>query len=545
MFIDARDIETSTNVEADICIVGGGIAGLTIARKLSESGIRSTVIESGGFSPDNATRDLYRGESLNLGYQFADGCRSRFLGGSSNCWGGFCRPFAEHDFERRDWVRNSGWPFGKQELVPYYDEARRFLQLGPDEYGVDYWTRAINRADVRRIPLKTGKVLDAVSHFSNAIKMGDQQRDELASSERINVLLHASASEIRLSDDRARVTQLEVKTLTGRRFSIGARHFILAAGGIENARLMLSSNRQMTDGVGNGNDLVGRYFMDHSRVISGFVQFSKQWPFNRLYDLKFQYRQRKLAVNNVSIAAQLFPSPEVQAQEGLLNSLVWFDSVMPGERSAAAEAFRRMKHRLERKEKPGSTLIEDAWTMAAKPKDWISYAIGFKFNVRSMVRGVRMQAMVESEPDPSSRVTISPANRDALGMPRVLVDWRLSDSVKRTFDRSFELVKTELESNGLARVDLDPPIASAGWPETFEREGTWHHMGTTRMHASPRQGVVDQDCRVHGIANLFVAGSSVFPTVSSNFPTLTLVALALRLSRTLIAEQQSIPSIAS
>jgi choline dehydrogenase-like flavoprotein len=116
-------------------------------------------------------------------------------------------------------------------------------------------------------------------------------------------------------------------------------------------------------------------------------------------------------------------------------------------------------------------------------------------------------------------------------MPRVRVDWRLDGNVKRTFDRMFALFRDELEANNIARVDLDPQIGEGDWPETFDREGNWHHMGTTRMHDSPRQGVVDRNCLIHGMKNLYVAGSSVFPTVSADFPTITLTALALRLSR--------------
>ena len=150
-----------------------------------------------------------------------------------------------------------------------------------------------------------------------------------------------------------------------------------------------------------------------------------------------------------------------------------------------------------------------------------------------------MQATVEAPPDPESRVTLSSV-RDRLNMPRVRVNWRLGPNVTRTFDRMFALVRDELESNNIAKVDLDPQIGEGPWPETFDREGNWHHMGTTRMHDSPREGVVDRNCLIHGMTNLYVAGSSVFPTVSSDFPTITLTALALRLAK-YIAGQISRP----
>src|ERR1019366_8612619 len=143
MFLDARKVESATTITTEVCIIGGGIAGLVIARDLSSLKIESCVIESGGFEPDDETRDLYRGECVGLPYDFADGCRSRFLGGSSNCWGGWWRPMDPFDYERRSWVAHSGWPFGPQELAPYYERAQGELQLGINNYDTGYWTKAI------------------------------------------------------------------------------------------------------------------------------------------------------------------------------------------------------------------------------------------------------------------------------------------------------------------------------------------------------------------------------------------------------------------
>jgi choline dehydrogenase-like flavoprotein len=170
------------------------------------------------------------------------------------------------------------------------------------------------------------------------------------------------------------------------------------------------------------------------------------------------------------------------------------------------------------------------WTIAKHPLQSAGFCVARVFQPQFLISGVRMQATVEAAPDPESRITLSTA-KDRLNMPRVRVNWRLGSLVKRTFDRMFALVRDELESNNIARVDLDPEIGEGAWPDTFDREGNWHHMGTTRMHDSPRKGVVDRNCLIHGMTNLYVAGSSVFPTVSSDFPTITLTALALRLSK--------------
>ena len=168
-----------------------------------------------------------------------------------------------------------------------------------------------------------------------------------------------------------------------------------------------------------------------------------------------------------------------------------------------------------------------------RPADAMSYALAHVAASRRLVKSVTMEMIVETEPDPASRVELSD-ELDALGMHRVKIDWRLTDTVIRTVDRTFELIAKELEAKKLATVKLDSSIAARGWPGDLE--GTYHHMGTTRMHDSPRHGVVDSTCQVHGIANLHIAGSSVFPTTSSNHPTMTLVALSLRLAERLVEQ---------
>ncbi|HEX8957238.1 MAG TPA: FAD-dependent monooxygenase, partial [Burkholderiaceae bacterium] len=123
MFIDTRSVEQGVNVDTAVCIIGGGAAGISLALEMDKKGIDCCLLESGGFDADDETRDLCRGRDTGLPYMFADGCRGRFLGGSSNCWGGWCRPLDPWDFDRRDWIAHSGWPFGLDELSPYYRRA--------------------------------------------------------------------------------------------------------------------------------------------------------------------------------------------------------------------------------------------------------------------------------------------------------------------------------------------------------------------------------------------------------------------------------------
>ena len=535
MFIDTRRVEQGTVIQTTVCIIGGGVAGITLAMELEKKGIDVCLLESGGFAPDSGTRDLYRGEDVGeWRYNFADGSRSRFLGGSSNCWGGWCRPLDPWDFEKRDWIAHSGWPFGLDELTPYYDRTHALLKLGPNNFEPDFWERSIGRPDVRRMPLVTGKVRDTISQFSPPARFGKMYREALKRSQRIRVFLYANAVNIDTDNPATNVTRIQVATLTGRHMQVTATQYVLATGGIENARLLLASNKVQPCGLGNGNDLVGRFFMDHPRLFSGSIHFAAQWARNKLSDVKYHYMNAAVAAHGTHIAHQFALTPEVLEQEGLLNARVWFSSIFPGEGSEGAQALFRIKQALLKKDQEDWSLTRDVLTMIAHPLDTLGYGYTRLFQPRWLIRGVKFQLIVEPEPNPDSRVMLSPSQKDRLGMSRVRVDWRLTSKVQRTFDRTLAIMADEMHRSGVARVELDPPIEGGKWPSDIE--GTWHHMGTTRMHDSPKQGVVDRNCKVHGLSNLFVAGSSVFPTAGANFPTITLAALAFRLSEHLASE---------
>lgn len=543
MFIDTRQVDDGKALIVTVCIIGGGVAGLTLARELEKAGVDTCVLESGGFEPDDDTRDLYRGDATGVDYMFADGCRARFLGGSSNCWGGWCRPLDRWDFEQRDWIPHSGWPFGLDEMATYYDRAHEVLKLGPVNFDPEFWEKAIGRDDVRRLPLASGRVRDTISQFSPPVRFGRHYRNELRQARHVRVFLHANVTEIVPDPLCTRISQVRVQTLEGKRMSVAARLFVLASGGIENARLLLASNRVMTAGLGNQNDLVGRYFMDHPRMLVGRVAFAPEWSRNKLYDIKYNYQNATVSAHGQNIAAQLALTPAAMEQEQVLNARVCFCSEFPGEGSEGAKALFRCKQALLKKEQPDWSLADDVATMSREPVNTFLYGFTRLFHPRALIRNVGFQVIVEPAPNPDSRVTLSAHKRDALGMPRVEVNWQIAPLVRRTADRTLALIARELQATGVARVDTGPSLEEHGWPSTFEKEGTWHHMGTTRMHDDERQGVVNRDCRVHGFGNFYIAGSSVFPTAGANFPTITLTALALRLADHIAAQLKSDSSV--
>ncbi|MFL9914489.1 GMC family oxidoreductase [Paraburkholderia fungorum] len=534
MFIDTRTVEHNTVIETTVCIIGGGVAGITLALEMSRAGVDTCMLESGGFGPDDETRDLYRGENVGLPYTFADGSRSRYFGGSSNCWGGWCRPLDPWDFEKRDWIAHSGWPFGLEELAPYYARTHELLKLGPQTFDPAYWEREIGRHDVRRIPLATGDMRDTVAQFSPPVRFGKAYRDELSRSSRVRVFLYANVQNIDADAQGTSVSRLQVATISGRKVTVTARIFVLATGGIENARLLLASNNVQKAGLGNANDLVGRYFMDHPRMMCGKVRFRPGNARNKLYDIKYHYQNAAVSAHGTKISSQFAPKQELMEREKLLNSRVWLYSRWYGEGTAGSEALIHCKEAVLQKDQPGRSLKTDIATMIAHPLHTVGYGLTRLLQWPALITDVTLQAIVEAVPDPDSRVTLSTDKYDRFGMPRVKVEWRLDEQVKRTFDKTFALLAQELQMAGIADVELDAPLEGRHWPAKLE--GTWHHMGTTRMHDSPREGVVDRDCKVHGMSNFYVAGSSVFPTVGANFPTITIAALSLRLAGHLVRQ---------
>lgn len=511
MFIDARGITEGAVLNTVVCIAGGGVAGISLALELTRAGIEVVLLESGGFTSDQATNDLYRGDNIGLPYNYDCEYRSRYLGGSSNCWGGWNRPLEPEDFTKRSWVPHSGWPIDQRDLEPYYARTHELLELGPVSFDAEFWGDAIAGPKTRRIPFGHSPVMDAYSQFSPPTRMGSVYRDRMATEPLLRVLLHANVVDIETDGSGRSVRQLDVATLNGNRFQVVAKHFVLAAGGIENARLLLAANRGRPRGLGNDFDQVGRYFMDHPRLQAGSIQLREGWKNNRLYDIKY-HKTRLLTAHDTAVATQFVLRPEVIEREQLLHARAWFRSVFLRENSPRVEALYRFAHD-DRKSGRVSRLARDA--------------LDRLFTSSPFLRGIRFEIIAEPDPNPDSRVTLS-RDKDALGMPRACVNWQLGPLVQKTIARTLQILSAELRRVGVADIALPELFPQAAWPADLL--GTWHHMGTTRMSESAENGVVDPHCRVHGMGNLYIAGSSVFPTGGGNFPTMTLTALALRLA---------------
>ena len=506
MLIDARQVENDSLLEADLAIVGAGPAGITLARAFAGSGQRVYLLESGGLAPDAETQGLYQGENAGIDYPLA-GSRLRYFGGSSGHWGGYCRPLDPIDFEVRDWVPHSGWPFGREALDPYYQAASEAVQVAPPRFeDLDYWRE---RTGEQLIDFRADRIHARFFQFSPPTYFGQVYRDELAQAADVSVLLHANVTNIAVVPSAESVSHLAVQTLTGRRFQVRARRYVLAAGGLENPRILLLSDDVVPAGLGNGHDLVGRFFMDHPHL-SGFAELVIADP-RRLPTI---YRSRVL-VDGRKAQVAYTPTADFLRSDRLLNA-----SFTMGVGKAYHDTDRAGLAADDTGDRANLEMLQAArcfLTNGPNPIDPTDPAfVGVQMGIG---------CACEAVPNPDSRVTLAETT-DALGLRRIRLDWQLTEQDRRSVVTHIRSLGREFAAAGIGR--LQRKVADDGqWP-TIVRGGN-HHMGTTRMSDDPTRGVVDRNCRVHGIDNLYIAGSSVFPTSGSANPTINIVALAYRL----------------
>jgi choline dehydrogenase-like flavoprotein len=523
-FRDARQLSAGTSLETEVCIVGAGAAGITLALSLRDAGCRVLLLESGGLEPEDETQALYQGENRGVPDYDPDVSRLRFFGGSTNHWAGWCRPLEPEDFKPADPSDPRTWPLSRADLDPYYRTAQTLCQLGPYNYDdLSPWLRASGMTalgfDPRR--LKT-----ALFQVSPPTRFGTTYHDDLEQAGNVSVFLHANVLELRTDETAKRVLGVRATSLDGPAFDVVARIVVLATGGLENARLLLLSNRVQTAGLGNAHDVVGRYFMDHPWLTgAGFAAFATPPPDLRLY-------LDETAVLGTSIFGALTPG---EADSGIGGFRIL---LRPSRRLVEGlNSLRTIARAIEQARLPPDGLWYHLSQVLADYDVVIDATYKTVFGTRTgpfdlpepgtgPIVGAFLDVNVEQFPNPASRVTLSDT-RDALGQNRLAVDWRPGVAEKRTIRRALELLAAEFGRLGVGRVRISAIPDGDTWPAALL--GSRHHLGTTRMSDNPRTGVVDATCRVHGVDNLYIAGSSVFPGSGFSNPTLTIVALAQRL----------------
>ena len=519
MFVDARSAPSGSVIETEVCIVGAGAAGIALAREFIDSGFRVILLESGGAEPDKATQDLYAGSDIGRPYDIFPTSRLRYFGGTTNHWGGvWCDLPTSLDFEMREDVPYSGWPFPLSYLEPWYRRAQPILKLGPYGYALSDW--GIEPSDIPE-PFRGPHFVCQVLQQGPATRFGPEYGPQLRQARDLSVYLHANALRFDDSDDGGAVRQVSVGVLPDGRFTVRARIYVLAAGGIENARLLLLSESEAGIGLGNDRDLVGRFFMLHVEYSGGPIVLT-----DRNADLTFQTGEQGAQYNRLGVTRRFVSYIRLSDETKRQLKLPAFRARFQYPRIPEVDALTRLVQRTR-----GADKLHDLGSVIRKFPAVATYI------ARRMVHGrnkptapvapIPLNCTSEQMPNPESRIGLG-EDLDALGLRKVIVDWRLTAEDRRGMAAANRLLGAELARGGFGLLQSTVPEDDSEWPQ--DMRGDQHHIGTTRMHRDPSMGVVDENCRVHGLANLYVAGCSVFPTGGTFNPTLTIIALALRLA---------------
>lgn len=518
MLIDARQIVAGSCLRPDLCIVGAGVAGLAAALALEPTCLRILVLEAGGqrfAAVDQADAGGTSAIALDLplqSYPF-QASRVRGLGGTSERWSGACLPLDAADFHKRAWLPDSGWPCSANDLQPYLQQAAGFLGLP--------------RVDLEAPPpgsafpacgLELRRVLFP---HRGALRLGQRHGQQLRRARHLTVITHAAVQELLPDPGNSRIEALTVVGPGQPGFRVEPTLVVLAAGGLENARLLLVSRSRDRRGVGNRYDQVGRYFMEHDYRAVGLLAVGQAWqqllPLMASRTVVDRSGRRGRCLGTLGLAARL------RQRHGLLNLHLRGYRYHPLEAHPAVLAGKALlRHPAGAAPFAQRHLLRHA-DLLARYLGWHGFG---KLRPDHPCAWIRLMGWREQEPQAHNRVTLS-THLDSHGWPLAHLELRFSARMQDSLERSLALIGAALRQQGSGALLSDPELLVH--LQSPAKVGC-HHMGGTRMHDDPRQGVVDHHCRVHGIDNLYIAGSSVFPTAGSANPTLTLTALSLRLA---------------
>ena len=504
MFIDSAELEHRSVVNARVCIVGAGPAGITLARELAEAKVDTVLLESGGRDYDDDTQRLYAGDHAGVPYMPLDGTRLRYLGGSSNHWGGQSHPFDPEDFQQREWIPHSGWSIDYDDYRRYVPRAQALCGLGDEPFPWAFW-----KMKGVRWPLEETEIEPILQRYPKTVpKFGEVFANDLAKARALRCVFHANV--LRFVTDPAgnNVTHVDVSSLEGRRFTVQAGNFVLATGGIEICRLLLLSPGAGGMGLGNDHDLVGRFFMEHPAYDTCVVRLRERERTTLLREPRFQTISRTLRCD-------FRLPPKAQAQHQILNHTAYLVR-KPSRDAPSSDAV---------------DALNDFWDRSRVSVERMLAPSSDEARLRGTKFAVHVR--LEHAPNPNSRVYLVDES-DALGLRKAKLEMHFGDLEVRTIDVFIRALGRAMGQSdvGRIRVTFDPD--NLGWQRDVEWQ--YHHAGGTRMHADPKKGVVNGNLRVHSTSNLYVAGSSVFPTVGHVNPTMNLLALTLRLADHLKAE---------
>lgn len=518
-----EDHISASHLHYDVCLIGAGAAGISIAQALAGSRFSICLLESGGGMAEAETQRLYEGEVAGHPMTMDTG-RYRVLGGSTSRWTGRCGKLDSIDFQARAWVPHSGWPIGLEDLEPYYEAARAVCgfphawqddSLAASELGLEPITDPRLRNFIwRYAPLGSRLYRNWAVEYDAVLK----------SAENIDSLLHANMIRWYAPAGGKRVDAVTVSTLEGKRAMVRASLFVLCAGGLESARLLLASAEDVPGGLGTAMPMVGRFFMQHPRGSIGRLRT------NASAAKVLQDRQSIFATRRgLQYESGFALSAKEQQESALLNASVIL--TYEADPDCGWEAFKELAGVVSDEGPRGYGRSGAALRLARDPGSAFSnlWRRGWqKRHAAFPVRGINLVIDLEQKPDPESCVTLCD-DRDRLGMRRARVAWRVNEEERRTSLRFAEILSDHFEATAMGQVEKAAWLFDQG-PIGEELSGTYHHIATLRMSEGPQSGVVDANCQVHGVDNLFVASCATFSTGGHVNPTFTIVALALRLA---------------
>ncbi len=530
MIIDLND-QRGELPAADICILGAGAAGLMIAHALESSGLNVIVAEAGGLAYDAAGQNAYQGyqragrdDYQASGLHYPNGLRDsrlRYLGGSTNHWAGWCGRLDPTVWDSRPWVEASGWPLSQRELENHYRAAELFCDLG-HSYHTDLW----EQLPAPTLQLDPSRLIARFWQI-HPLRFAPRLQPKLAASATTRLLLNATATDFTTNTTGDLIQAVTLTTSRGAAHRQPAKQFVLALGGLENPRLLLNCRPRLGAAVGQAFEHVGRYFMEHPEVSCGEILFSNA---TRDVNRYFRYMPHPENGDRVAIHLGLDLAPRLQQEQELLNASVSLNSSAAAGDPDGLQAIKQLREHTHRGEFPDEVTAL-LWRVLSDLDDTVPELWRRARGTRRYNPTGTLHARIEQAPNPASRVSLSP-QRDRYGLRRLILDWQLGEREKRTLRVLTHQVALEMGRLGIGRVRPAPWLLKDD--ETWEGvRGGYHHMGTTRMAKTPRDGVVDTTCRVFGLGNLYIAGSSVFPAGGQINPTLTILALALRLADTL------------
>ncbi len=491
----------------DFTIIGAGVAGILLAVKLSERNKKVLVIESGHFEEDDTRQALNKVEQTGKIVENAINGRKRAVGGTSIAWGGQSLPFTQLDFDEKGWMANTGWAINLSDLTPYYPVANRFMNI--DEW--DYKDDIFKRLNYEKINTNEELIYQHFSKWApqpNLRKLYDTHLKQ-----HVTVIYNAVLTKIDLNTEGG-AEKIQISNFKKQQTYIPVKNLILTTGGIETNRILLSNNHQVKHGIGNHSGWLGKCFMDHPCIEIGSVNHPNRYKLQSVFNTHI-YKKRKYSVRlSLTEAAQKahalvnasalvefreYENPEDNPYSGLIN-------------------LRDLRHAVAVKK-----IVKNADSYFLTAKALITE--GFVYKHKALPR---INLMLEQEPTTDSFIGLSNENDD-FGIPKAKIHWTISPKTWQTVNIMATFLKNEFERLSLGKLNIYSHVYpnNPDWA-TYLTDAN-HHIGGTRMSATPETGVVDPQLKVWGHDNVYVCSTSVFPTGSHSNPTLTMMALGARL----------------